>query len=331
MNKEILLGVDGGNTKTDFFLFTADGEKIGYLNTPTSSHEQLPNAYEDTEKVLRERINKLCNQANISVCDIKSAVFGLAGADTPGQHRKLYEITQSILNCKTLVCNDSVLGIMAAAPDCIGVCCINGTGSSVGGINEKGESLQVGGFGNLSSDFAGGEYAAKEVLRYVYSEKYREGEKTDLTKGVYKIFNTSENTDLMSLLEPDSFEMTKDIELSLNRLLFSEANKGDAVSEKILNDISLTLSQSTASCINKLDFSDKVTVVLAGSLWVKGGYKKMQEVFEKNVIEKSKNECEFTVLKEPPAMGAIFGAYKLLKNEAPPDTFRQKVLKELEN
>ncbi len=329
MKKEILLGVDGGNTKTDFFLFTTEGECLAYLKTGTSSHERFENGYEETEKLLKERIDELCKKANINISDIDSGVFGLAGADTPGQHRKLYEITQRILPCKTMVCNDSILGIMAVAPECVGVCCINGTGSSVGGINEEGESRQVGGFGNLSSDFAGGMYAAGEVLRTVYSEKYREGEKTSLTKGVYQFFNASETVDLMELLDPETFVMTKELELFLNRLLFEEANKGDASAQKIINKMALDMAQSAAGCINKLKFTDKVTVVLAGSLWVKGGYPGMQNAFEEYVRAHAKAECDFVVLQEPPAMGAIFGAYKLLKQQAPSDSFRQRVCDEI--
>lgn len=329
MNKEILLGVDGGNTKTDFFLFTSAGEFLAHLRTGTSSHEQLSGGYEDTEKVLRERIGEICKKANISIEDIKAAAFGLAGADTPGQHRKLYEITQRILKCETLVCNDSILGIMAASPDCVGVCCINGTGTSVGGINEEGKRVQIGGFGNLSSDFAGGIYAASEVLRYVYNEKYREGEPTSLTKGVYNIFNSSEDVDLMEFLDPEKFVMTKEIELSLDCLLFEEAKCGDAVSQKIIITMALDVAQSTASCINKLDFKEKVTVVLAGSLWVKSGYPKMQKVFEEYVRSHCAATCDFVVLKEPPAMGAVFGAYKLLKEHSPSETLRQKVSEEI--
>ena len=39
------LGVDGGNTKTDFALMRADGTLIDWIRVGTCSHEALPGGY----------------------------------------------------------------------------------------------------------------------------------------------------------------------------------------------------------------------------------------------------------------------------------------------
>ena len=39
------LGVDGGNTKTDFALMRADGTLIDWIRVGTCSHETLPGGY----------------------------------------------------------------------------------------------------------------------------------------------------------------------------------------------------------------------------------------------------------------------------------------------
>lgn len=327
MKKQIFLGVDGGNTKTDFFLFDEFGEKLGYLRTGTSSHETLPGGYEQTKKVLEERINKICLDSGITISDIDSTVLGLAGADTKEQHIRLKEIASQILPGKTMVCNDSVLGILAAAPECVGVCCINGTSTNVCGIQTDGTMLQVGGFGQISSDFGGGAYLAREVLRCVYSARYRDTELTELTTHVLKYLGLNETDDLLEAFHPNKLNYDKKMELFLNQTLFRCAVNGDTVSKNIIYYMTDTLAQSTIGCIKGLNFQKEVTVVLAGSIWVKSDFPEMRDRFFEKVRQAVFCECEFIILEQAPAMGAILGAYKNLNHCAPPENFRKKIAK----
>ena len=319
MQEKLLLGVDGGNTKTDFLLFTQFGKCLAYLRTGTSSHEALPGGYEEAAQRLEERIEQLCLLAGCNPQDIDSAVFGMAGADTKEQHVKLYEIVDRLLPGKAYVCNDSMLGIMAAVPNGIGVCCINGTGTVVGGVNAEGRTLQVGGFGFLSSDFGGGYYLALEVLRQVYSARYRDGEPTMLTKGTLDLLgvDADSNFDLLELFHPNYLSIDKKLQYELDKMIFQCAKEGDKVAQSILHEMAYTLAQSTSGCIKDLQFHEYVTVVLAGSLWVKGDYKEMLQKYCEEVRRRVPCKCEFVVLKEPPAIGAVLEAYRRLTKQIP--------------
>lgn len=325
MKEPILLGIDGGNTKTDFFLFTISGVCLGHLRTGSCSHEALLGGFVDAEKVLKEGIEKVCEKAEILPKDISSSVLGLAGVDTRAQHEKLTDIAKHLLTGKILVCNDSMLGIMAAAPNGVGVCCINGTATSISGMDESGQRLQVGGIGHYSSDFAGGEFAAREVLRKVYSARYRGGESTMLTQGVLELFEVSEEANLMELFHPDCLVWDKKLELGLDRLLFHCARNKDAVAVSIVDDMARTLAESTAGCIKGLKFDEMVTIVLAGSLWVKCDYPLMQKKYCQEVAERVDQSCKFILLEEPPALGAILEAYRRLEQTQIPSEFYSKV------
>ena len=69
------LGVDGGNSKTDYLLCTADGEFVDVFRTGTCSHERFDDGYDGMEKNMREHLAILFKRNNISVEDIASAGF----------------------------------------------------------------------------------------------------------------------------------------------------------------------------------------------------------------------------------------------------------------
>ena len=307
-----MLGVDGGNTKTDFLLYTESGTCLSHLRTETNSHEALPGGYAEVEQKFSERIDKLCEMAGCMRQDISSAVFGLAGADTKEQHTRLSAIVDRLLPGRAYVCNDSMLGIMAAVPNGIGVCCINGTGTSVSGVNARGQTMQVGGLGFLTSDFAGGDYAAREVLRRVYSACCRDERPTALTQEVLRFLGADADTNLLELFHPDYLCLDKHLRYELDRLLFRCAEAGDEIAQEILHEMASTLAKSTAGCIKALQFQEHVTVVLAGSLWVKAGYPEMVRLYCEEVRRRVACACEFVTLEEPPALGAILEARRRL-------------------
>ncbi len=110
MNEKILLGVDGGGTKTDFGLFTPVGECIEYLNTGSRSHEILPGGFVEVEEKLLQDLTELFSRHHIDPIDV-TAAFGLAGIDTPQQRQKMEKIVAKMNFADFVVSNDSVLGI----------------------------------------------------------------------------------------------------------------------------------------------------------------------------------------------------------------------------
>lgn len=163
------------------------------------------------------------------------------------------------------------------------------------------------------------------VLRHVYSARYRDAQPTMLTQGVMVLLEIKEDDDLMEILHPDHLNFDKTLQYELDKLLFRCAEAGDATAQLILNSIAHTLAESTAGCIKGLKFERNVTVVLAGSLWVKGGYPQMRKTYCDEVMRRVSCECDFVVLQEPPAIGAIYEAYRRLTNGVPSQSLREKV------
>jgi hypothetical protein len=134
--KKYIIGVDGGNTKTDYLLFDLEGNFVDGLRSGTCSHEGLKDSFDGSYRVMKEQLEILFTRNNITVKDIAGAGFGLAGADVPYQKKKLNEIISKIGFENFGMENDGFLGVKAASPNGCGVCSINGTGTVTVGMDE---------------------------------------------------------------------------------------------------------------------------------------------------------------------------------------------------
>lgn len=322
--EKLFLGVDGGNTKTDFFLFDREGALRAHLRMGTCSHEAL-GGYNQARLALQEGLLGVTGRAGCSMEDIVSAQMGLAGVDLPEQREALEGILKSLGLRRFLVSNDSFLGLKAAAPDGVGICSINGTGTVTGGVDEKGNQLQVGGIGDITSDYAGGGYLAREVLRKVYDFYYRDGKETSMTGPVCRILGMREGEDMLPYIHESRLHYRK-VEKELCCLLFDSANAGDAVARDVVSALGCNLARSVCGCASHLYFTRPIAVVLAGSVWVKSGCPQLMEEFCGYLERRLELGHQIYILQEPPALGAVLWAYELHDGHFPSPELKSRVL-----
>lgn len=324
-----IVGVDGGNTKTDYFLFDTDGNFIDFYRGGTCSHEGLKDGFNGSYTVMRKVFDSFLAKNNLTPHDIAASAFGLAGVDTPYQKQKLEEVVNQLGFKNFCVVNDSFLGIKAGTSEGIGVCSINGTGTSSGGIDEYGNYLQVGGIGAIVGDEAGGHHISRQVVRACFDEAYRFGPKTSLSPIV---FNTLGVKDKYYLMENISdYYLTRKVDYTtLTIACFDEANKGDEVAINILKKTADNLARSAGGVVVNLKFKEPVEVILAGSVWVKGSSPIMVNEFTRLINAYTKHKCDVKVLSVPPATGAVIWALELYNNAFPDINMRNKIVKQVE-
>ena len=302
------LGVDGGNTKTDFALMRADGTLIDWIRVGTCSHEALPGGYAAAAQALAHWVEPLCCRNAIHPEQIEDAVLGLAGADTDAQRRALENATASLPLRKKLIVNDSFLSIKAASTSGYGICSINGTGTVVGGIDERGAMLQVGGIGRAAGDFyGGGSSFAESAISAVYNTLMRCGAPTAMTEPVLELLRCEAPEKLMDSIS----EWEKRLPVvALMQILFQAANAGDAVAGQIVQEKALGLADSVLGCMERLCFTKQVTIITAGTVWVKAESPMLFECFRKQIEARAKRKCVFVQLELPPVCGALNWAHQ---------------------
>ncbi len=308
-----VLGVDGGNSKTDYYLFDLEGNYIDHLHAGTCSHEQFRDAYHSTRRVLEDHLQQLLSRHHLTVNDLAAGAFGLAGADIPSQKEQLRLIVEQLGFTRYAVDNDSFLGIKAGSQKGYGICSINGSGTCTGGISKSGERLQVGGVGSeLSGDEAGGFYLARKVLRTVYDFHYRMGPTTSMTESIMELLQITDKSRLIEAVVEGVINRSLP-NTQVMRILFSAADQGDPVALSILDQTGESLARSTAGCLHNLGFTpeEEADVILAGSVWIKAETPLLFDCFKRHLAALTPITCRFVFLHVPPAAGAVLWALEL--------------------
>lgn len=321
-----VLGVDGGNTKTDYMMFSTDGTLVKHRRHGSISHEALPDAFDGTRAVFKAHIDELLD--GLAKPENVAAAFGLAGLDMPFQGKILNTIISETGFTRFAAANDGVLGIKAAAPNGYGICSINGTGTVAVGIDPRNNFRQVSGVSPFSGDEGGGSILALNTARRVYDELFRFGKKTAMTERLLNLFGVTNKHQYQEVFLKLFGKEIKDLQVS--DILLDCALEGDAVAVETLEYAGREMAKSAAGCAAELDFGNTVIdVILAGSMWVKPKTPLMKEAFKCEFNRLIDNEANFIILDMPPACGAVLWALELANTEFPRGDLKNRVLEQI--
>lgn len=316
-----IIGVDGGNTKTDYFLFNTEGLFIDFLRAGTCSHEALSDSFLGSKREMKKVFDVLLGRNNLKPSDISFSVFGLAGCDIQSQKENLEKVISELGFINFIVCNDSVLGIKAYSET--GACSICGTGTVASGVGLDGNYLQVGGIGEIVGDEAGGRYLARRAIRKTFDYLFRFGKKSKINDIVMDELGISSKFDFMEAY------VAKSRTINYNRItkeVFDYANLNDEVCIDLLKEMADNLARSAGGVVMNLDLGDKPTIILAGSVYVKGASPILVQEFKKRINDFTKKDCCAIIMSVPPATGAIIWALEKSLGMYPNSDMRNKVI-----
>ncbi len=305
-----LIGVDGGGTKTDYVIFDTEGGLLLAHRGGASNHEGLQGGFEEMRQEIIGNITDMLLKCGLKPGDVKAAAFGLAGIDVPSQK----EIAEKMISEQGIehfkVMNDSFLGIKAGSPSGVGVCSINGTGTTAGGIDVYGNWLQIGGTGYFFGDEAGGGHLSGMAIRAVYDAMYRCGPYTSMQEEMLRLFDGS---GAMTFTESvyNKYYTDEISAIQILEILFKASMEGDAVASGILDRSGRQMGRSVSGCIRGLAFGDVVDVVIAGSVSLKCPSPVLLNAFKDEIATLSGKQCNYIMLAHPPVAGAIAWAREM--------------------
>ena len=276
----MILAVDGGNSKTDLALVAPDGRLLAALRGPTTSHQQI--GFEPGIERMAGLVADLRRQAGLAT-DAPSArigAFGLAGADTPADTRRLTEaLVARGLASDGFVVNDAFMPIRAGTDRGWGVSLICGQGVNAAGIAPDGRTARLAALGDISGDWGGGHDIGTAALGAAVRARDGRGPRTTLETLVPIHFGVTRPIDVTRRIEAGVLEHRRLAELS--PLVFAAAESGDGVARAILDRQADELVAMARSIIIRLHLTrlDPV-VVLAG-----GVFASQDHVFDARVAE----------------------------------------------
>jgi len=303
---DYILGVDGGATKTFVQITDISGKVISESKYSSSNFKSvgIESARENIGKAILKAIESIKHSNKFT---FKYACLGLAGNDSAmddDTYRKIIfdsDIKDYIDPARTLICNDTRVGLAAGSNSKNRIIIICGTGSSCFGINEEGKEAKANGWDYILGDEGSGYDIGLKALRACIRAYDGRGEKTLLSRIIIEDLKIKNIPDLVDWTYSSTFFKNKIATLA--RTVCATAEKGDKISAKILEEAALEAVNSITVVAHKLNLVDKeFDLVFVGKVF------KCEKYFKSIIIEKIKDKFKkvnFIPLTEKPVQGAI--------------------------
>ena len=164
----LLLGVDGGNTKTVAYVVADDGTLVGSGNAGCGDIHNASGPGTALDEIVQATTDALA-AAGVAATDLAAAAFSLAGADWPEDFAFLRsELRQRVgLRDEPEVVNDAVGGLRCGTDDMVGVAVVIGTYAAVAARNAEGHLFHLGFWPDSTGAHALGSQALAAVWRHM--------------------------------------------------------------------------------------------------------------------------------------------------------------------
>ena len=271
-DKPLILGVDGGGTKTIAYLARA-GITAKNTDSPwtimgkgnSGSSNQQAVGFEAATIALEQAIAGAFADATIDLQPISSCCLALAGSDRAADQDQIQHWIQQFIPANHLhIVNDAVPLLTAGTTKQWGVALIAGTGSFCWGRNQQGQTARSGGWGYLMGDEGSGFALGQSALQSLTQEADGRGQPTTLTSQILTTLKCQQPEKLIPKVYGNSDSRTLIADLA--PIVLKEATAGDALALKIVQDAAGSLAAMVESVAQQLGLDDPFPLVLAGSL-----------------------------------------------------------------
>jgi N-acetylglucosamine kinase-like BadF-type ATPase len=308
-----VIGVDGGNTKTDLVVATLDGEVLASVRGP-GSNSHAPGGAAGAVAV----IASLVEQASLDG-HAEHGVFFLCGADVPADIAELSdEIEQRGWVRRATVDNDTFAILRAGTDRADAVAVVCGSGINCVGRAADGRVARYPSLGWETGDWGGADKLGREALFHAARSEDRRAEPSALVEIVRSHF---ELRSVAAVGEAVHYKRLPEGRLGeLAPTIVAAATDGDALARSLVERQANEIMLMVLRAIEDLGVHD-VDVVLGGGMFSGGG-----GVLYDLVVERLPEQARPIVLREPPVLGAALAA---LDEAGATDDAKERLRREL--
>lgn len=302
----IILGIEGGGTRTSALMIDAGGRtladfSIGPAVLPLMSDRELQWHF----RAITARLPAIPHAVGI----------GLAGVRTEADCERLRRAAARAWPAVPVVATNDLETALAAAPRRrhapTRVLVLSGTGSCCFGRTPDGRTAKVGGRGHVIGDRASACDIGLRALRAVISKLDHHGSMGRLGAGILNALMFTEPEQLI----PWSVNAEKGEIASLAMTVFATAKQGDDLSKRILAEAAEMLATDACACARQLESQGSpVEFILNGGVLLKNPAFAREVAFN---IQAQWPEARITPLKKPSVHGALHLAQDHLKGLKP--------------
>ncbi len=273
MTTPIVIGVDGGGTRTRVCVAALDGATLALHEAGASGVSAHGMA--GAQRILRTAIEAALSQAGAHVRDLRAICFGLSGVDRPDERGPMLQWARAQFSPRAEMVNDCEIVLEAGAEAGWGVALIAGTGAISFGKSPHGERSRAGGWGYLVGDEGSAYDIAREGLRAVLRASDGRGASTRLVDAVLSHFRIDRASALVPAVyrhnagEAGASPIRPDQLAALAPLVTQTAAEGDAVAQGIVQRAGHELALNVLAVARHLRLPSPAPLALAGSLLLK--------------------------------------------------------------
>jgi glucosamine kinase len=302
----VVIGIDGGGSKTQAILADEQGEKLGETTGPGSAvrRGKLDASVEVIERVVRD----VLESAEMSHVTPRAICLGIAGVGREPERQELWQaLAARELADEIVVHSDFSIALDDAFGDGPGVLLISGTGSVAFGRGPAGATARCGGWGPVCGDEGSGAWIGRRALSVVTASSDGREPETALTGAILTAAQLNETSELIEW----AANATPAQLAGLAPVVLSTADGGDLRANALVSLAVEELVLHVRALGRKL-FTDErasIPVALAGGMLGRGSaLRKRFEHRLKGAVPGAHVRSEAVI----PARGAVRSALRLL-------------------
>jgi N-acetylglucosamine kinase-like BadF-type ATPase len=244
----LLLGVDGGGTKTRAVV--ADGEDRILGEGVAGPSNPLRVGVAEAAVAVREAAERACAAAGVRRVELSAAEVGLAGVKRADLRARMKDALSGLGPAALEVVTDADIALYGATGGGVGLVVIAGTGSNCCGTNARGRRACAGGWGPVAGDEGSGSWIARRGLSAVARATDGRGARTPLVEAACDYFKVTSPEDLsLAIYAPN---MTNQRIAGFARHVIEAARRRDPISRSILREAGRELGHAAGTVIRKL-------------------------------------------------------------------------------
>jgi N-acetylglucosamine kinase-like BadF-type ATPase len=268
-SQPLLIGVDGGGTKTVAWLAPLDDDSNTIVLGRGQAGPGNPRAagFDVAQSNIAAAIEAAFADAKLPQATAAAACFGLAGAGREVEQQRIANWAQNQgIATAVRVVGDAEPILAAASPDNCGVALICGTGSLAWGRNRAGQVARSGGWGYLMGDEGSGYAIALAGLRAAMRAADGRGPPTDLLGAFMQKLGVDSPEQLVAKIYAP--EMTRERLAELASVVF-DFRSTDEPAKRIVQAAVDDLAEMVATVATLLQLpSQDFTLAMAGGVLV---------------------------------------------------------------
>ncbi len=266
--QNLVIGVDGGGTKTEAVIMDSNLRVIGEGRAGASNPLRV--GLTTAAGAVREAIDNACAAAKVRRTDLEAAEIGLAGARRRELRDRMREMFLQLGIRDIEVVTDADIALHGATDGAPGLVVIAGTGSICCGINSRGKQVCAGGWGPIAGDEGAGAWIARRALRAVAHASDGRGPQTLLTEFACNYFHVSTADDLTTAIYAPS--ITNERIAGFGKDVVEAAKRKDPIAEEIIKEGGMELGFAAVAVIRTLQMEkDEFQIAYVGGIFRASG------------------------------------------------------------